>query len=171
MKRTLLLVAFLLAVLAMAAAGVAIGRRVCPPECGTAGNAAAAGSEQVEWLTRTLTLTPEQRAAAQRLETQYRGTLAAQCSVHCAAKARLQGILFTAAPDEAAIGQLLEAMAAAQTASERATLEHIRQIHSLLTPAQRPLYEAAVIGSVCGCRSGLHGCADSSESGGQRPMP
>lgn len=160
MKRLLLPVVFLLAVLAMAAAGVAIGRRVCPPECGAAGTADAAQVQQADWLTQTLHLTPEQQAAVRKLEAQYRDTLATQCATHCSAKARLREVLFAATPDEAATAQLLETMSAAQMVSERATVEHIRQVHSLLTPAQRQLYEAAVVGSVCGCRRGLHGCQD-----------
>ncbi len=160
MRRTLLLVVFLLAVLVMAATGVAIGRRVCPPECGAAGETDAAQVQQADWLTQTLHLTPEQQTAVRKLETQYRDTLSTQCAAHCAAKARLREVLFAPAADEAATTQHLEAMSAAQMASERATLGHIRQVYSLLTPEQRQLYEAAVVGSVCGCRGGQHGCKD-----------
>lgn len=160
MKRSLILLAFFLAVLVMAAAGVVIGRRVCPPGCGAAGHADEARVEQVDWLTHTLELTPQQQAAVERIEEQYRGALATQCAAHCAAKARLQEVLFAPATDPAAAEPLLDAMAAAQRACERATLDHIRQVHGLLTPTQRALFEAAVRGSVCGCRTGLHGCQD-----------
>jgi|GEM_PF-1625879 len=159
MKRALILGAFLLAVMLMAAVGVMLGRAL---------GGGGVGSQETDWscvgrtswLSAALELSPVQRAALEEYEREYQEVLATQCARHCAAKAKLLDGLFTPSAEAAATDPLLDAMAAAQRACECATLEHLRRVHSLLTPAQQQRFRSEVLAGVCACGTGLHGCQD-----------
>jgi hypothetical protein len=162
-KRTLSVAAFLLAVLLMAAVGVVVGRALS----GGPGGGQDAGMSCVgraSWLSSTLELSPDQSAAIGQLEQDYQAVLAGQCALHCATKARLFAGLFAAPAEAPPTEQLLDTLAAVQRTCDLATLDHIRRIHDLLTPAQQARFCEEVIASACVCGSGLHECRDAAQS-------
>jgi hypothetical protein len=101
------------------------------------------------WLTRTLGLTEAQAVQVAALQKEYARELESCCSSHCAARMKLGELLFQSDADSPEIEAAVESMCKAQAASDRATLEHIRRVHHLLTPEQRERYERLVTGCVC----------------------
>lgn len=110
-------------------------------------------------LIQELKLSSGQAAEIRTLDGEYRQTLARLCQEHCAVRARMPRVLFSAAPDAAETRDLLERMCRMQLESDLITVEHIRKIHRLLTPEQQTRYEKLVSQCVCGdCPSGMHAC-------------
>jgi len=163
MKRIAILAAFFIGILLSAMLGVILGRLCLSRTCGMPPDTRTLQPQDTVWLMRNLKLPQEQQAAVKQLEQDYRATLTAQCASHCATRAKLQSVLFTAdaGVDDAAIRVLVDDLGKAQTACELATIRHIQSIYALLTPAQQGIYEKAVAASVCGtCPTGLHSCQE-----------
>jgi Spy/CpxP family protein refolding chaperone len=109
--------------------------------------ATSANLRDTGWLKRELNLTEEQTAAIAKLEEDFRTQLSKACAEHCAARMTLGEDL--AKPDAAKCRAAVEKMNAVQADSERATLEHILKVRSLLNEQQAQRYSALVRDQVC----------------------
>jgi nickel and cobalt resistance protein CnrR len=92
-------------------------------------------------LSRELRLTEVQAGAVRHLQSNLSATLAACCARHCAARAQLADALRNATNGTAEARAIVAQMCRAEADSELATLEHIQQVRSLLTPEQRALFD------------------------------
>jgi len=95
-------------------------------------------------LKRELNLTDTQAAEVAKLTAAYQQQLNEICAAHCAARADLAEELSRSVPDAGKAGEFCQRMCAAQSASERLTLEHILQVRSLLTPEQQQRHAALI---------------------------
>jgi hypothetical protein len=109
--------------------------------------ATAANLRDIGWLKRELNLTDEQTAAITKLEAEFHAQLDKACADHCAARMTLGEEL--AKPDPAKCRAAVEKMNAVQAESERATLEHILKVRSLLNEQQAQRYSVLVRDQVC----------------------
>jgi len=107
----------------------------------------AANLRDTGWLKRELKLTDAQAAEIEKVEAVFRQQLDAACAEHCAARAAL-GEEITK-PDVAKCRAAVEKMNAVQADSERATLEHILKVRSLLNEQQAQRYSTLVRDQVC----------------------
>lgn len=108
----------------------------------------------VSWLGRELDLSSQQIQDIEKLQLDLRARLENCDSISCAARCQLADALFsdTNGADKAAA--LVESMCKAQAESERATLEHIQNVHMLLNQEQQKRYAELV--SQCVCSSCQH---------------
>jgi Spy/CpxP family protein refolding chaperone len=107
----------------------------------------AANLSDTGWLKRELNLTDEQTTGIAQLEAEFRTQLQKACTDHCAARMTLGEELVK--PDTAKCRAAVEKMNAVQAESERATLEHILKVRSLLNEQQAQRYSALVRDQVC----------------------
>jgi hypothetical protein len=148
----------LLAVTAVAAA-IAYGiahRCVC-------GRAAPTPSQlgDMSFLTRELTLSAAQTTAIRGFNTALAGQLTECCARHCDARARLARTALDDTNDPARTDALLVEVSRAYADSERATLDHIRQVRTVLTAEQRRRFDTLV--DTCLCRTCNMGSMPSTE--------
>ena len=99
------------------------------------------------WLKRELKLTDAQATAIGKLDAEFRTQLNVACAAHCAARTVLGDELTK--PDAANCRAAVEKMNAAQADSERATLEHILRVRSLLNEQQAQRYSTLIRDQVC----------------------
>lgn len=146
--------------------------------CRGAGHAAPASAtpwpmaHDAAWLTKKLALTPEQSAAVQALDQDYRRRLTDLCAVHCETRAKLRDVIFNPQATPEQTRALLEKMAEVQTQTDLATLEHLRNIYRKLTPAQQKVFADWVTPCICdNCPTGMHPCPTGQEKGTEAHPP
>lgn len=143
MNRKLLVVA----VVAVALGAIAFGvtrRIVCRDREPT-----AKSLQDIAFLTRELSLNPDQAARIKTLHTSLAATLTDCCARHCAARAQLVKELASDSNDTSRTEATLATMTAAYEQSERATLDHLRQIRASLNPGQRTRFDAMLADCMC----------------------
>lgn len=120
---------------------------------------------KVDHLKTELGLDDRQVAAIRALEHDLAEQLSEQCGRYCAVRAELGQTLMEEGTNSAVEARrLVDGMCAIQSASERATLEHIRKVNALLTPGQRRQFLAGLTRCLCG-GEGL--CAGGCKGGGE----
>lgn len=142
MKKTILALLVVTALVAAAAFGAARWLRSRPLKL-----------HDPAWLRRELKLTDAQAAEVAKLEADFQKKLADCCAAHCAARAALSESLNdpTKAADNCA------RMCAAQSDSEKVTLDHILRVRALLTAEQQQRYTALVQQQLSGsCSMRIH---------------
>jgi Spy/CpxP family protein refolding chaperone len=151
MKKTLMAVAVLALLVTALSFGVARWsvRRATTP--------AAIDLDDTGWLKHELKLTDTQVATIGKLDQEFSGKIEDCCAKHCSARFALSEELGKPQVDLAKTTACIDRMAAAQSDSERATLDHILRVRALLTPEQQKRYAALVSEQVCtACPMGLH---------------
>lgn len=115
-------------------------------------------------LQAELGLDERQAGEVRALERELAGQLSEQCGRYCAVRAALGEALLAEGPNAVAESRrLVGEMCAIQSASELATLEHIRKVSAVLTPGQRQKFLSGLTRCLCGteglcaggCREGL----------------
>ncbi len=150
MKRLLLLTAVAALLAAGASFSIArwLARRAGP---------ASVNIHEVAWLKSAVNLTDAQVAQVDALQREFAARLDGCCRKHCAARFELSEELAKPAPDLVTAQACVERMSAAQTESERVTLDHILRVRSVLTPDQQKRYAASINDQMCNaCPLGLH---------------
>ncbi len=107
------------------------------------------------WLRSELNLSEAQRRDVERLEKDFQARLNAYCATHCAARFALGDELMKPQPDPTKCKECVEKMNAAQAEAERATLQHILKVRSLLTDKQARRYAAIIHNQVCNMPMGI----------------
>ena len=111
----------------------------------------------VAWLKRELKLTDSQNAELEKLDSAYREKVEHCCQTHCGARFTLSEELAKPQVDLAKATACVDRMVAAQSDSERATLDHILRVRGVLTREQQLRYAALVSKQVCtACPLGMH---------------
>ncbi len=105
----------------------------------------------LSFLTRELGLSDTQAGAIKNLHAALGVKLNECCALHCAARARLGQALARETNGTAQTEGVLAEMCRAYEESERATLDHIRQLRLVLNAEQRKRFDAMI--SRCMCRS------------------
>ncbi len=116
--------------------------------------------QDMAYLTRALDLNDAQAREVAALHDVLGAKLQAACVHHCAARVHLGETLIDAVMEEAEIEALLQDMGRAYLESERAVLEHIRDMHALLRPEQIAQFNRMIRGTFCRtcpvCRTGAN---------------
>ena len=116
--------------------------------------------QDMAYLTRALDLSEAQVREVSALHDTLGAKLQAACVHHCAARIGLGESLMDDVMGEAEIEALLEDMGRAYLESERAVLEHIRDMNALLLPEQREPFNRLIRGTFCRtcpvCRTGTN---------------
>lgn len=117
---------------------------------------------QVMHLKAELGLNDGQVEAIRALEQGLAAQLSDQCGRYCAVRAELGNALLEEGTNSAIEARrLVDGMCAIQSASELATLEHIRKVNALLTPGQRKQFLGGLMKCLCGgeglCAGGCKG--------------
>ena len=111
----------------------------------------------VAWLKRELKLTDTQSAEIENLDKAYREKVEHCCETHCGARFTLSEELAKPQVDLTRATACVDRMVAAQSESERATLDHILRVRAVLTRDQQQRYAALVSKQVCtACPLGMH---------------
>ena len=111
----------------------------------------------VTWLKHELKLTDTQSAAIEKLGNAFRTEVERCCETHCGARFDLSEELAKPQVDLAKVNADVERMSAAESQSERATIDHILQVRALLTSEQQQQYAKLVSRQVCtACPLGMH---------------
>ena len=151
MKRTLIALAILTIFVSSLAYGVAswcIHRTV---------SRGMADLNDTPWLKRELNLTDAQSAAIDKLNQEFRAKVDHCCDVHCDARFALGQEIAKPQFDLTRANACVDRMAAAQSESERVTLDHILRVRAVLTPNQQKRYATLVSQQVCtACPMGIH---------------
>ena len=105
--------------------------------------------QDVEWMNKTLHLTPAQLKEIGGMQPEFGRKLSACCDRHCRARGQLLGTLLTATNGIAGARLLVDEMCRAQADSELATLEHIQKVYNILTPEQQSLYREQLKTMTC----------------------
>jgi nickel and cobalt resistance protein CnrR len=105
--------------------------------------------QDVTFLTRELGLSAQQASQIKALHAALGAQLNDCCSRHCAARARLAQALASETNGTAQAEAVLAEMCRAYEASERATLQHIRQVRALLSAAQQKEFDALMSRCLC----------------------
>ena len=113
----------------------------------SSGGPSLSSLEDTAWLTRELNLSPPQAREIRALQLDLQRKIESYDSAHCAARCQLGTVLFST--NETACAANVDEMCRMQADTERATLQHIRDVHKLLTPDQQKKYEAMVTTCVC----------------------
>jgi len=109
------------------------------------------------WLKRELKLTDAQSAEIEKLNKEFSARIQHCCDEHCGARFALSEELVKPQVDLAKATACVDRMAAAQSESERATLDHILKVRAELSPGQQQRYGALVSKQVCtACPMGIH---------------
>jgi hypothetical protein len=112
--------------------------------------------QDVSFLTRELGLTEQQAAQVKSLHAALGARLNDCCSRHCAARIRLAAALAAETNGTAQAEAVLAEMCRAYEASERATLQHIRQVRAILDAAQRKRFDELMERCLCSACN-MHG--------------
>ncbi len=107
--------------------------------------------QDLSFLSRELGLNGAQADAIKSLHVELSAKLNDCCALHCAARARLGQALACETNGTAQTDGVLAEMCRAYEQSERATLDHIRQLRTVLNPEQRKRFDVKI--SKCMCRS------------------
>jgi Spy/CpxP family protein refolding chaperone len=136
MKRTILALFVVTLLVAGAAFGIArwLRCRSCTSPTVTV------NLHDTAWLALELKLTAAQSTQLAQLEADYQKRIGECCADHCAARADLAESL----ADPAKAADCSTRMCDAQNDSEKATLNHILRVLTLLTPDQQTHYTALV---------------------------
>jgi Spy/CpxP family protein refolding chaperone len=102
-----------------------------------------------EWLRRELKLTDAHAREIEKTETAFRAKLDSDCATHCAARMALGEEIAKAQPDIEKCRANVEKMNAVQAEAERATLDHILNVRSLLDEQQAQRYASIIHQQVC----------------------
>ena len=100
-----------------------------------------------------LGLTKEQARKVALLEKAYRARVGELCAKHCAARARIARHLATQEPNKSQLLSEAREASAAYSELEIATVHHVLEVGSCLTPEQRARYFASMagcLGAQCG---------------------
>ena len=109
------------------------------------------------WLKRELKLTDAQSVEIEKLEKEFSAKVEHCCETHCGARFTLSEELAKPQVDLAKAAACVDRMVAAESESERATLDHILRVRAVLSPEQQQRYAALVSKQVCtACPLGLH---------------
>jgi Spy/CpxP family protein refolding chaperone len=109
------------------------------------------------WLKHELKLTDAQSVEIGKLEQEFSAKVEHCCETHCGARLTLSEELAKPQVDLAKANACVDRMVAAQSDSERATLDHILRVRAVLSPEQQQRYAALVSKQVCtACPIGLH---------------
>jgi len=100
-------------------------------------------------LTRELNLIDAQARDIKALHAALGAKLYDSCARHCAARARLGQVLASPTNSDAQVGAVLAEMCRAYEESERATLDHIRQVRAVLTADQRKRFDVMIAKHMC----------------------
>ena len=127
-------------------------------------HAAMCSLGEVTHLKTELGLDERQGAALSALEKDLAGQLSDLCGQYCAVRAKLGAALTTEDTHSVQASRaIVDRMCALQSASELATLEHIRKVSSLLNPEQRKKFLSSLTQCLCGstglCAGGCMGKA------------
>lgn len=118
---------------------------------------AAKSIHDLNWLQTKLQLSPDQMTKIRALADDYLAVIADCCEKHCGARYELSEELARETVDLPKATGHVEAMSAAQTKAEKATLDHILKVREILTEPQRTLYAQLVNQQVCtACPTGAH---------------
>ena len=109
----------------------------------------SANLHDTAWLTRQLNLTDAQAVEVQKIEAAFRVKLDVACGTHCSARMALGDEIAKPKPDTEKCRAAVEKMNAVQADCERATLEHIMQVRSLLDEHQAQRYSTLIRDLVC----------------------
>jgi predicted negative regulator of RcsB-dependent stress response len=109
----------------------------------------AANLHDAAWLKRELKLSDAQAVEIGKSETAFRAQLDAACASHCAARMALGKEIAKPKPDPEKCRAAVEKMNAVQTESERATLDHILKVRTLLDEQQAQHYSKLIRDQVC----------------------
>lgn len=138
----------LLALIAAAVVAYAVARRTaCCPR-----SPAPEAWQDVSHLEHELRLTDAQAGRARRLHAEFCARLTECCARHCAARALLTEALPLGTNAEATADAIISDMTRAYRDSERATVDHLREMRAMLTPEQSRRFDALVaeqIGKTC----------------------
>ena len=113
--------------------------------------------QDVSFLARELGLSDAQANAIKSLHTALGAKLNDCCTLHCAARARLGQALAGETNGTAQTEAVLAEMCRAYEQSERATLDHIRQVRAVLNAEQRQRFDAMIANCMCRTCS-MQGC-------------
>ena len=119
---------------------------------------------EVTHLKTELGLDDRQVAALSALEKDLAGQLSDLCGQYCAVRAELGAALTAEGTNSVPASRaIVDRMCALQSASELATLEHIRKVSALLNPEQRKKFLSSLTQCLCGstglCAGGCMGKA------------
>lgn len=109
----------------------------------------AASLHDAAWLKRELKLNDAQAGEVEKVETAFRARLDAACATHCAARMALGDEIAKPKPDTEKCRTNVEKMNAVQAEAERATLDHILKVRSLLDEQQAQRYSSIIRRQVC----------------------
>ena len=144
MKRTLAA----LAILTILVAGISYGvANLCVRRVAAGGG--VVDLSDAAWLKRELKLTNAQGAEIDKLNKEFGARLGRCCDDHCSARIALGQELAKPQVDLTKAAACVDRMTAAQSESERATLDLILRVRAVLTPAQQQQYGALVSKQVC----------------------
>ena len=101
------------------------------------------------WLKLELKLNDIQAAEVSKIEGAFRAKLNAACATHCAARMALGNEIAKSKPNPETCHAAVEKMNAVQAECERATLEHILKVRTLLDEQQARHYSALIRDQVC----------------------
>jgi Spy/CpxP family protein refolding chaperone len=153
MKKTL----SALAILTLAVVAVAFGVARWSVRRAIATEQPSISLNDTGWLKRELKLTDDQTAKVENLDKEFRTRIEDCCAKHCSARFALREELAKSQVDLANTAKCVDRMAAAQSESERVTLDHILRVRAVLTPEQQKRYAALVSQQVCtACPMGMH---------------
>jgi Spy/CpxP family protein refolding chaperone len=117
-----------------------------------------AGLQDLTRLTRSLDLSEVQAREIKAIHASLGAKLSDCCVRHCAARARLGQALAAETNGAGRAEAVLAEMCRAHEQSERATLDHIRQVRAVLTVEQRQRFDEMI--ADCMCRTcNMHGGA------------
>jgi Spy/CpxP family protein refolding chaperone len=105
--------------------------------------------DDVEWLNKTLHLTPSQLKEIGALQPEFGRKLSTCCDRHCKARGQLLSSLLISTNGIEGARTLVEEMCRAQADSELATLEHIRGVYQILTPEQQAVFKEQLSAMTC----------------------
>ena len=106
------------------------------------------------WLKRELNLTAVQARDVEKIEHEFQTKLNTSCAEHCAARFALGDELMKSKPDAEKARADVERMNQVQAEAERATLDHILKVRTLLTDEQARQYSAMIHDQVCSMTMG-----------------
>jgi Spy/CpxP family protein refolding chaperone len=104
---------------------------------------------ETPWLRRELNLTDAQASHIEKAEAAFHAKVNAACAEHCAARMKLGEEIAKPKPDPEECRAAVQRMNALQAESERATLEHILKVRSLLNEQQAQRFSALIRDQIC----------------------
>lgn len=106
--------------------------------------------QDVTFMTHELKLSDAQAAEIKALHSTLGAKLNDCCTRHCAARARLGQALADGTNGSVQADAVVADMCRAYEESERATLDHLRQVRAILNAEQRGRFDAMIADCLCG---------------------